>query len=138
MTSIDRDQAQALAALIATLRPDWQPPGILKALSDARTRGTAWDLAHAALYAAQDPSVRTPAVIALPGDHWRGRSLGDGTPIHYPRCPEPGHTSYRADNCGACRAERLEATAPRETPPGGAPMPDEVRRAIQRPTRRTP
>ena len=138
MTSIDRDQAQALAALIATLRPDWQPPGILKALSDARTRGTAWDLAHAALYAAQDPSVRTPAVIALPGDHWRGRSLGDGTPIHFPRCPEPGHTSYRADNCGACRAERLEATAPRETPPGGAPMPDEVRRAIQRPTRRTP
>ena len=138
MTSIDRDQAHALAALIATLRPDWQPPGILKALSAARTRGTAWDLAHAALYAAQDPAVRTPAVIALPGDHWRGRSLGDGTPIHYPRCPEPGHTSYRADNCGACRAEALEATAPREIPPGGVPMPDEVRRAIQRPTRRTP
>ena len=138
MTSIDRDQAHALAALIATLRPDWWPPGIRKARSDARTRGTAWDLAHAALYAAQDPAVRTPAVIALPGDHWRGRSLGDGTPIHYPRCPEPGHTSYRADNCGACRAEQLEATAPRETAPGGVPMPDEVRRAIQRPTRRTP
>ena len=132
MTSIDRDQAHALAALIATLRPDWQPPGILKTLSDARTRGTAWDLAHAALYAAQDPSVRTPAVIALPGDHWRGRSLGDGTPIHYPRCTEPGHTSYRADNCGACRAEQLEAIAPRETPPGGVPMPDTVRALIGR------
>ena len=138
MTTIDRDQAHALAALIATLRPDWQPPGILKALSDARARGTAWDLAHAALYAAQDPAIRTPAVIALPGDHWRCRSLGDGTPIRYPRCPEPGHTSYRDDNCGACRAEQLEATAPRETAPGGVPMPDEVRRAIQRPTRRTP
>ena len=85
-----------------------------------------------ALYAAQDPSVRTPAVIPLPGDHWRGRSLGDGAPIHYPRCPEPGHTSYRADNCGACRAEQLEATAPRDTRPGGVPMPDAVRALIER------
>ncbi|WP_102508142.1 hypothetical protein [Sanguibacter massiliensis] len=132
MTAITRDQAQALAALIATMRPDWQTPGILKALSDARARGTGWDLAHAALYAAQDPSVRTPAVIALPGDHWRGRAIGDGTPLHFDRCPEPGHGSYRVDNCGACRSETLEATAPRVTEPGGVPMPDDVRAHIDR------
>lgn len=110
MITIDRDQAGVLAALVAALRPDWDEPGILKALSDARTRGDAYRLAHAALYAAEDVRNRTPAIIALTGEHWtRGRELGTGD-TNYARCIEPGHTSYAADNCGACRADRMVST----------------------------
>lgn len=139
MTTITRDQAHALAALLATLRPDWQPPGILKALSDARERSDAWSLAHAALHAAQDPKVRTPAVIALAGEHWtKGKALGTADPIRFERCAEPGHSSYRADNCGACRAEAIEQQG--EPPPKrtAAPMPDGIRQALHNLTRRTP
>src|SRR5690606_7256457 len=92
------------------LRPGWDAPGVLKALSDARTRGTAWQLAHAALHAAEAQTNRTPAIIAMTGDHWtRGRALGESNGIHYDRCPIDGHTSYPANNCGACRADTLEA-----------------------------
>lgn len=134
MTTITRDQAHALAALLATLRPDWQPPGILKALSDARERADAWSLAHAALHAAQDPKVRTPAVIALAGEHWtKGKALGTGDPLHFARCPEDGHSSYPASSCGACKADRIATTAPRSPEPRGVPMPDTVRAVIRRP-----
>ena len=105
---INREQAHALAALIAALRDDWDTAGVLKALSDARDRSTAWDLAHAALHAAQNPKIKTPAVIAMAGEHWTvGKALGEST-TDAPRCPEPGHTSYFAHNCGYCKAERLE------------------------------
>lgn len=118
MNAISRDQARALAALVATLRDDWDTPGILQALSDARARGDAYRIAHAALYAAETPGIRTPAVIALAGPHWtRGRDLGTGDGDHYARCPEPGHSSYPATNCGACRADQIAATQPRDTRP---------------------
>lgn len=114
MTPITRDQARALASLVAALRPDWDSPGILKALSDARERGNPFALAHAALYAAETLTNRTPAVIALTGDHWtKGRALGESNPIRFDRCPEPGHGSFPAHNCSSCRSEGLESSEPR-------------------------
>lgn len=113
MTKISRDQAHALAQLVTTLRPDWDTPGIVKALSGARDRGTAWDLAHAALYAAQDTTVRTPAVIGMAGEHWmRGKGLGQTTSTttgRYARCELEGHEHEAAHACRICRSEALEA-----------------------------
>lgn len=87
--SITRDQAHALAAFIATLRPDWQQPGIIKALSDARTMGTAGELARAAIACAESAKVRTPAVIARTGEHWSlSRPLGTRIPPRRRPCPD--------------------------------------------------
>ncbi len=74
VTALDRDRAHALAALLATLRPDWDAKGVLAALGRAQDRGTAYDLAHAALRAAADLGNRTPAVIPLDGPHWHTQS----------------------------------------------------------------
>ncbi len=105
-TPITKPQAEALAALVHTLRDTWDVAGIMAALATTKTRGDAFAIAHAALYAAENPTNRTPAVIALAGEHWtRGRQLGADAPIHFERCPEPGHTSFPAHNCGACAAE---------------------------------
>lgn len=111
-TPITRAQAEALTALVHALRPDWDGNGVMTALANARDRGTAWELAHAALHAAETPTNRTPAVIGMTGEHWtRGKPLGTATTTgRFQRCPEPGHSSYPAWNCGYCKAERLEAT----------------------------
>ncbi|MBM7480150.1 hypothetical protein ACFP63_08795 [Oerskovia jenensis] len=124
MTRINREQAHALAALVAALRGDWDTPGVLKALSDARDRGDVFRLAHAALYAAETPTNRTPAVIALAGEHWaRGRDVGTGD-TRFDRCDVPGdaHRSYPKGRCGACRADELAADDHTPTP-APAPIP---------------
>jgi len=114
MTEISRDQAQAIAQAVTALRPDWQPQGIVKALGDARARGTAFEVAHAALYAAADPTNRTPAVIPLAGAHWaRAKASstqtgGDNMP-GVTRCEVPGHEAERAHNCRSCQSERIAA-----------------------------
>lgn len=110
---ITKDQAEALAALVHQLRPDWQTQGIMSALAKVRDRGPAFDVAHAALYAAADPTIRTPAVIAMGGEHWmRGKGLGETTASttgRYARCPNEGHEHEPAHNCRMCRSEHLEA-----------------------------
>lgn len=67
---ISREQAEALADFITTIRTDWNARGIVKALSDAREKAGAAELARAAIKAAATPTNRTPAVIPLPGAHW--------------------------------------------------------------------
>lgn len=65
-------QGQALARFIATMRPDWDTPGIEDALGKARSLAPCGDLAIAAIKAASAATNRTPAVIAMEGAHWRG------------------------------------------------------------------
>jgi hypothetical protein len=74
MTALTRDAAGHLAEAIARLRPDWQAPGILAALEKAvqrPDRPDAWQTIIATARAAAEPTNRTPAVIALDGQHWR-------------------------------------------------------------------
>lgn len=106
--SITDDQARALCHLVTLLRPGWDIAGIRSALHKARTNASAHDLCVAAIRAAQNPSNRTPAVIAMGGPHWRtgGGELARDLPVE--RCPQPGHTSYPAYNCSACRSEALQ------------------------------
>ena len=67
----DKSTADALASLLGRLRPDWQMPGIMAALADERLRGrNPFAVARAAILAAGNPKVRTPAVIAMDGEHW--------------------------------------------------------------------
>lgn len=111
MTSLTRSQADALAALVHELRPDWGIPGILKALADARDRGTPSEISIAAIHAASDLTNRTPAVIPLPGAHWvKGKALGTATTSTRARCTVIGHQSYYADNCGACLVDGLDSS----------------------------
>lgn len=77
MTEITRHEAREAARLIAQYRSrcagePWDRPGIEDALATARHRADIADLVRAGLRAAAIPTNRTPAVIALDGDHWRG------------------------------------------------------------------
>ena len=111
MTQITRPQADALAALIHAMRIEWDVAGIVRALSDARDRGSAFELAIAALNCASDLTNRTPAVIAMAGAHWtKGKPLGMTGGGNFVRCPQPGHTSFPAHNCGACRMDALDSS----------------------------
>ncbi|MFJ2298123.1 hypothetical protein [Oerskovia paurometabola] len=122
MSEIVHDQARALAALVATLRPDWDVAGVRKALYDARKKGTAEQLCIAAIKAAVEPTNRTPAVIGHDGAHWTAARPLHAAPANYARCPKPGHTSSPAWHCGACRADELAADDHTPTP-APAPIP---------------
>lgn len=122
--SITKPQAEALAALVHALRDSWDVAGIMAALAVAQTRGDAFAVAHAALYAAENTSARTPGVINFAGEHWtRGRALGADAPIRFERCPEPGHTSFPAHNCSACAAETRGTDSPSILTP---PTPEQI------------
>jgi len=104
--------ADHLAAVIHAIRTDWDIKGIKTALMNAKDRGTPAEVAHAAIYAAQDPTNRTPAVIPLSGPHWsRGRELTSTGAVperNDARCER--HDWERARGCRACRSEALEVT----------------------------
>ena len=84
MNQLTHHQARTLAAFIASIRPDWDKPGIEDALGRARTLAPGPDLAIAAIRASQAASNRTPAVIGLEGPHWRG---SESTPVRPPSDP---------------------------------------------------
>lgn len=94
MDKINENQAEALAVLIHTLRPDWDTPGVKHALRRAIDRGDQWELAHAALRAAAEPGNRTPAVIGYDGKHWRPDTPTAKAPPH----PDPYQRTIRRDN----------------------------------------
>lgn len=78
---ITRQQADALTALLATLRPDWDKPGIWAAVSKAKDVAPTRDLCVAAIKASGLATNRTPSIIGLEGPHWRGSD-------HAPKLPE--------------------------------------------------
>lgn len=96
---ITRQQADALTALLATLRPDWDKPGIWAAVSKAKDVAPTRDLCVAAIKASGLATNRTPSIIGLEGPHWRGSD-------HAPKLPEipPEEKcsicSRRLGNCG--------------------------------------
>lgn len=135
MSPLNENQARALATLIATLRPGPTPPawdaaGVFAALRQAATRGTAVEVAHAAITAAANPANRTPAVIPLAGPHWSTGATSTNDAIPRPddaRCDE--HLWERATNCRACRAEELAAPDATYTQRIGGPVlpPERIR-----------
>lgn len=111
---INSAQSQALARLVHELHPTWDVPGIAAAISRAKNRGTVEALCIAAVRLAMRDDLKSPALLAADGPHWH--TPGEALSGNYERCPEPGHTSFPAWNCSACRSEDLEHTHhPRET-----------------------
>jgi hypothetical protein len=109
--TITDDQARALAQLVALLSGDkrWDVAGVRSALSKARHKAPAADLAIAAIRCATNPDAKYPVVIGMDGPHWSAGTTVTTTDHRYARCPEPGHTSFPAWNCAACRSEKLAA-----------------------------
>lgn len=105
-----KPQADAIAAAVHAVRPDWDTTGVLAALARARERAEPWQVAAAALIAAGNPDNRTPGVIPLAGGHWTAivveRHVDHRTE---PRCEE--HPHELAWNCRCCRADEIGAPA---------------------------
>jgi len=93
-------QQFALSKFLHALNEEWDLAGIDAALGRARDLAPAADLACAAIRAAVTVGNRTPAVIALPGPHWR---VSNTEPRHTPRT-----AGERCSICGEheprCRA----------------------------------
>lgn len=112
-----RVQAEALAAFVTRVRPEWRPAGIIAALERAVDTADVHDVACALIRLAADPTVRTPALLPQPGPHW---TRPDGsTPTrrgdHTMRCPDHGEPYLR---CGQCAAIK------------GGPPPEDIKAEI--------
>lgn len=109
-TSASRDDwATPLAALVASLRTDWDFPGIRAVIHKARHRGTPLEVATALLRLADRPRLTSPAMLAEDGAHW-------GTVTVIPtatqaRCTVLGHEHELAAYCRICAADAKAAGA---------------------------
>lgn len=98
---MSRDQQhRAIAFLVEAIRSEgpgeqWSTPGILAALDKLRDRPLA-DVAVAAIRATARTDQRTPAVIAMGGEHWATGKQPTPTPP----------TVRSADICQGCTKER--------------------------------
>lgn len=96
-------QAEALAAFVARIRPEWRPAGILTALEKAAPTADVHDVACALIRLAEDATVKTPGLLPQPGPHWlkpdgsKPTRRGD----HTMTCPE--HAERLP--CGRCIAD---------------------------------
>jgi hypothetical protein len=89
----ETDKLDALVALARTIRPTWDTPGIRAAIRNALARDvqpSLAELAYALVRCAENPTINTPAFVALDGPHW-GKSTRD------PAEPE------RATKCERCQ-----------------------------------
>lgn len=105
---ITREEATALAELLCVIRPTWNTRGVLtKGLGPLAKHPAPLEvIAWAALRAARNPEVLTPAVIPMNGPHW---NLADRpeTPRLTPEHECPRHVGKWAANCPSCAAEQI-------------------------------
>lgn len=105
-----REQANALAAFLRTIRPAWDHLATYHTLGELRHRDIA-DVAYAAIRTAQDTTKRTPKAIAWAGDHWP-TARPTTTVTRTTACTRPGHEGYLAHNCPACKQDAAGIGAP--------------------------
>ena len=102
-------QGELLVDLIATLRPDWQRPGILKFVRETAARTDAITTARAAINFTANIAARTPALMPKDGPHWPndGARPKDRPRTYDMTCPDhPG----QHHPCQTCAAEVTPAT----------------------------
>lgn len=107
---IDHAQAEALAAFVGRIRPDWDHPGIVAAIGKARDLGSAAAVGAALCKLAENYDLRTPAMLADPGQHWAGTSVASRLPPSM--CPE--HPTEKAAACPACLSQAVDRDRARE------------------------
>jgi hypothetical protein len=109
MMHIDHTQATALAAFVGRIRPDWDHPGIVAAIGKARSLGSAAAVGAALCRLAENLELRTPAMLAEPGNHWGGTSVASRQAPSM--CPD--HPTEKAGAClvtGPCSHEVVTDT----------------------------
>lgn len=101
---IHKHQAEALANLLAALRPnDWRPKQVLDVLEEHReTTHPFVVIAEVAIRAAKNPVIKSPTGIFLPGKHWEVENYAAKLPPA-PDCPD--HIGKPAHNCASCWAD---------------------------------
>lgn len=141
---INHDQAKALARLLNAMRTDWDEAGIMAALGNARHQASAPDLMVAAIRAAASAHNRTPAVIAMQGEHWRSGTVARRAAEPDVRCsicnqgqerceqlaalPDDGHEFTPA---GPRRGEAVDQTTGEvRTPVDPTPLVADLRRTL--------
>lgn len=97
LVRITKVEAQALAAFIGRIRPDWNQPGIVAAIEKAGPLGPAAAVGAALCKLAENYELRTPAMLDQPGPHWAGTTVATRTPPTM--CPD--HPEWRAHRCDA-------------------------------------
>jgi hypothetical protein len=102
------DHAKHLAALIQSLRPDWDLPGINDALYRAKDRGDAIEVCVGALRGSV-PANRTPGVIPLDGNHWR-----DTVAAHVSKRAAAADKAVHCDRCGIVHTTLSPCSPPAE------------------------
>lgn len=128
MMRISQSQAQALAAFVSRIRPDWDHPGIVAAIAKAAPIATPADIGVALCRLAANLELRTPALLAEPGAHWQGTVTGSRPlpimcPLHPsektpPWCRQCADDLARTDQeAGIAEARAALASAPRVTRP---------------------
>src|SRR5690349_20656220 len=105
MMRMTKVEAQALAAFVARVRPDWQQPGIMAAIEKAVPLGSAAAIGGALCRLAENLELRTPALLAEPGPHWSGTTVATRQPPV--KCPE--HPGEKAGACRECEALAVPA-----------------------------
>lgn len=113
-----KPQAEALAAFVTRVRPEWRQAGVLAALEKAAATADVHDVACALIRLAQDTTVHTPGLLPHPGPHWlkpdgsKPGRRGD----HTMTCPDHGEPYLTCQQCAAIQ---------------GGPPPDDVRAEMQ-------
>jgi len=108
-----------IAAAMNAIRPDWKVSSLRTFLTTHHGARPYRDLAIAAIAIATDSKTTTPMLLNQHGPWWAAAQVASGSsaPIHYERCPQPGHTSYSAANCGACEYDALDDSPGRADTP---------------------
>lgn len=135
-----RDEAQRLAAMGNTLRPDWPAGSLLTLISQDLRNRTYRDIAIALAYIATDPATKTPGRLREAGPWWEAaRPIAPGTPrgnsrciacdgFHTPQSPcnvRELHAHSRRRGAALARAELVElgVIRPRPEPTTEEPQP---------------
>lgn len=129
-------EAQALAAFITRVRPDWDAPGIVACLGKAAHLGTPLEVAIACLELAKNPALSTPGLLPERGRHWTQADGQHGANVREPATPpdpvddEPAvDPAVRASLLAQARAAIHRTPNTRRVPPPGDQTVDDARRA---------
>jgi hypothetical protein len=132
---LTRAEIERLAAMGNALRPDWNIRSLCTLIHANLTARSYQDVAVALAWIGADTRTATPGRILELGPWWRA-SVDGTTPLHFERCPKPGHTSYAAGKCGACIADSKaipdEAATAYQAPSIDADQRDVNERGIRR------
>lgn len=122
------DEIQRIAAAMNALRPDWKPSSLVTFLTRHHSARAYRDLAIAGTAVATDTKTKTPQLLNEHGPWWAAAQTAAGavTDHRYARCEQPGHTSFPAWNCAACRSEQLAAPDEQTAAPTLAVDPDQL------------